>query len=180
MKAWTTLLLLIASATVTSAADDVKPDPWQPVRFLVGAWKGTVTGESGTGTVERTYRFILNDKFIQEDNTSTYPPQEANKKGEVHHHLSIISYDRKRKTLMMRQFHEESFVNLYAMKPPAGSGSLLVFESENFENFDNAWKARETYEVLSPDEFTETFELAPPGKPFEIYSRNRFKRAPSK
>lgn len=174
----TAVLLLFALTSVSVNTEEKKPDPWQQVRFLIGAWQGTVSGQAGTGTVSRTYQFILNDKFIQEQNTSNYPPQEQNKKGEVHHHLSIISYDRKRKTLMLRQFHQESFVNLYALNPSASTPALLVFESENFENFDNSWKAKETYEVISPNEFVETFELAPPGKAFELYSRNHFKRAP--
>lgn len=165
---------LVATATL---ADDKKPDPWQPVRFLVGHWKGTVTGESGTGTVERSYEFILHDNFIEERNTSSYAPKEPGGIGEIHHHRSMISYDRKRKTLMLRQFHEESFVNLYALNPTASTPTRLVFDSERFENFDNAWKARETYEVVSNDEFVEIFELAPPGKPYEVYSRNHFQRA---
>lgn len=54
--------------------------------------------------------------------------------------------------------------------------AVLVFESEAFENFSNSWKARESYEFLSNDEFIETFELAAPGKAFQVYSRNHFKR----
>jgi hypothetical protein len=30
--------------------------------------------------------------------------------------------------------------------------------------------------VISPDEFVETFELAAPGKQFQVYSRNHFRR----
>jgi hypothetical protein len=166
--------LLVATG---AQAEDNKTDPWQPLRFIIGSWQGTVSGQSGSGTVSRSYEFILNDKFIQENNTSTYPPQKQNKAGEVHHHLGLISYDRKRKTLMLRQFHEEGFVNLYALNQTISNSVLLVFESENFENFDNSWKAKETYEIISNNEFVETFELAPPGKPFEVYSRNHFKRA---
>jgi hypothetical protein len=33
-----------------------------------------------------------------------------------------------------------------------------------------------SYEIVSPDEFTEIFELAEPGKEFQVYSRNHFKR----
>lgn len=44
--------------------------------------------------------------------------------------------------------------------------------------FSFSSKARETYEMISNNEFTETFELAPPGKAFVVYSRNHFKRAP--
>lgn len=52
-----------------------------------------------------------------------------------------------------------------------------MFDSEHFENFDYSWKARETYEIASADEFVEIFELAEPGKAFEVYSRTRFQRA---
>ena len=174
----TAAMLLLALASLGFASEDKKPDPWKDVRFLIGTWQGTVSGEAGTGTVSRSYQFILNDKFIEEQNTSTYPPQEKNTEGEVHHHRSIISYDRSRKALMLRQFHEEGFVNLYALNSEASAATLLVFESEHFENFDNSWKARETYEIISSDEFMEIFELAAPGTSFEVYSRNHFKRVP--
>jgi hypothetical protein len=51
-----------------------------------------------------------------------------------------------------------------------------VFESQALENVPTGWKARETYEVVSPDEFIETFELSQNGKPYEVYSRARFRR----
>jgi hypothetical protein len=52
-----------------------------------------------------------------------------------------------------------------------------VFESEALENIPAGWKARETYAVVSPDEFVETFELASsPEGAYEVYSKNRFKR----
>ena len=57
---------------------------------------------------------------------------------------------------------------------PAGT---VVFETEALENTPSGWKARETYEVVSPDEFVETFELAPGSGAYELYSRARFKRA---
>ena len=38
------------------------------------------------------------------------------------------------------------------------------------------WKARETREVISPDEFVETFEIAPGSGPYEVYGKGRFKR----
>ena len=175
MKSRILPFIFAAAAASVYAAED-RPDPWQPIRFFIGHWKGTAEGEAGTGTVERRYEFILRDQFIQEQNTSTYPPQEKNKTGEVHHHLSIISYDRQRKTLMLRQFHVEGFVNLYALNQGASTPKRLVFESEHFENFNNSWKAKETYDLISEDEFVETFELAPPGKPFQLYSRNHLKR----
>jgi len=51
-----------------------------------------------------------------------------------------------------------------------------VFETEALENVPAGWKAREIYEVVSPDEFVETFELASAGGAYEVYSKARFKR----
>lgn len=167
--------LLLTPAPVRPAGT-VSPDPWARVRFLVGEWSGTAEGEGGTGTVHREYSFVLKNRYLHERNVSTYPPQEANQAGEVHEHWSFISYDRSRKSLVLRQFHQEGFVNQYRLTESASSPEKLVFDSENFENFDNQWKARETYEILSTGEFVETFELGEPGQPLKLYSRNHFKR----
>ena len=82
------VVLLLIAGTVSGYSQDKAPDPWEPVRFLIGTWQGTASGEAGAGTVVQSYEFISNDEFI------------------------------------------------------------------------------------------ETFELAPAGKPFEVYSRNHFKRVP--
>jgi transglutaminase/protease-like cytokinesis protein 3 len=81
-----------------------------------------------------------------------------------------------RKLLVLRQFHIEGFVNTYRQVDTGQGSASPVFESEAFENFSNSWKARESYEFLSDNEFIETFELAAPGKPFQVYSSNHFKR----
>lgn len=165
-------LLLLALATQAGAQDG---DPWMPLARFVGNWQGVSVGQAGEGTVVRSYARIMGGRFIQESNTSTYPPQEKNKKGEVHEHSGIFSYDKQRKLLMLRQFHIEGFVNTYRQVSEAGA-VRLVFESEAFENFNNAWKARETYEFDGDDRLVETFELAPPGKEFRVYSRTELKR----
>ena len=65
-------------------------------------------------------------------------------------------------------------VRFYA--PDRSTATRVVFESESFENFNNKWRARETYEILGSDEVIEIFELAPPEKPFQVYGTNRLKR----
>jgi hypothetical protein len=154
-------------------------DPWLPIRRLNGAWEGQSEGEPGRGTATRTYAFVLGDGYLHERNVSTYPPQEANRAGEVHEHWSFFSYDRVRKTLVFRQFHQEGFVNQYKMTAEVSGPDRVVFESEGFENFDSSWRARETYVFTSDDEFEETFELARPGMEFSVYSRTMFRRAPA-
>jgi hypothetical protein len=128
--------------------------------------------------VERSYQPILNDMFLEVSNKSTYPPQSQNPQGEVHEDLGLISYDKTRKTYVLRQFHIEGFVNQYVMDHLAPDGNTIVFTSESIENIPAGWRARDTYRVINPDEFTETFELASPGKDFELYVRTQFKRVP--
>ena len=103
--------------------------------------------------------------------------KQPNTGGEVHEHWSFISFDKKRKCLVLRQFHQEGFVNQFMLDAGQSAPRRLVFVSEGFENLDSKWRARETYEMSSSDAFTETFELAEPGKEFQIYSKNSFKRA---
>jgi hypothetical protein len=125
--------------------------------------------------VTRRYNWVLGDRYLHEVNTSVYPPQERNKKGERHDHWSLFSYDRARKLIVMRQFHIEGFVNTYRLVQ-AGPNKI-VFESEAFENLSNSWRARESYEFTDPNEVVEIFELAAPGKEFEIYVRANLQRA---
>ena len=137
----------LLSATWQAAAPR---DALAPVAPLVGRWSGTTEGQPGKGTVEREYERILGARFIQARNRSTYPPQEKNPKGEVHEDLGIFSFDSARKRIVLRQFHIENI--------PAG------------------WRARETLVFSGPDQVEEIFELAEPGKDFEVYSRNRLTR----
>lgn len=168
---------LVLSLLLQAAAPAARPaDPFEAVRFLLGDWKGESDGDPGKGTVERSYRLVLGNRFIHEQNVSSYPPQAKNPKGERHEHWSLVSYDRGRRSLVLRQFHQEGFVNQYLAAPPGPEGRI-VFDSEALENVPAGWKARETYEVVSGDEFVETFEIASDGKTFAVYSRARFRRA---
>ena len=170
------ILLVFTLAWPGQPTPQTADDPWKPLRFLVGEWRGSSEGEPGKGTVRRTYTFVMNGRYLHERNISTYPRQERNPKGERHEHWTMFSYDRARKMIVMRQFHGEGFVNQYAMPAAGDNASGFVFESEGFENLPAGWRARERYEVLSKDGFIETFELAAPGKDFQVYSRTQFRR----
>ncbi|MGH9939978.1 MAG: hypothetical protein ACREAM_27365, partial [Blastocatellia bacterium] len=96
----------------------------------------------------------------------------------------LFSYDRARKQFVLRQFHVEGFVNQYALasaktdgKPDGETdGKTLIFTTESIENIPPGWRARETYKIISEEEFIEVFELAAPGKEFQVYSENHLKR----
>ena len=151
-------------------------DPLAPVHRFVGQWSGKSSGASGDADVNRQYTLVLRGRYLHETNVSAYPPQEKNKTGERHEHWSMFSWDRQRKCLVLRQFHVESFVNTFRQTPDPEQPSRLVFDSESFENFSNLWKARETYEFSGDDAFVEVFELAAPGKDFQVYSRTQLSR----
>lgn len=172
----TAMLALTCALGISASAQTAAPNPWEPVRFLVGEWVGQAQGESGMGTARRSKQFVLGRRFLHDRTVSTYAPQKPGSPGEVHEHWSLISYDKKRKRIVLRQFHQEGFVNQDVLDPERSTAQHLVFVSEGFENLDSRWCARETYDVLSKDAFTETFEIAPPEKEFSVYAKNEFSR----
>jgi hypothetical protein len=166
----TIILTLVVLPLLASAQTFQKDSIWKPFKFFTGSWKGKGGGEPGKGDYERSYQFILNNNFIEVKNKSTYPPSDKKPTGEVHQDIGYVSYDRSRKTFVLRQFHIESFVNQYKLDSISKDGKRIVFLSEAIENIPTGWRAKETYQLLGDDQFTEVFELAPPNKDFEVYS----------
>lgn len=117
-----------------------------------------------------------NDEYIQVQNKSTYDPQTKNPKGEVHQDWGMMSFDKGRKNFVLRQFHIEGLVNQYVMTGSSADGKTIEFTSESIENIPAGYRAREKYKILGPDEFTEVFEIADPGKEFEVYSEGHYRR----
>jgi hypothetical protein len=133
-------------------------------------------GQPGDGTCSREYRFALNGKFLEVKSKSTYRPQAKNPRGEQHEDWSMFSYDKSRKSFVLRQFHVEGFVNQYVAEGLSEGGKTFRFTSESIENIPEGFRARESYEIVGADEFIETFELAEPDQTFELYSQTRFTR----
>jgi len=168
------VIALLLLAPIGTAQTPTRSDKWEPLRSLVGIWEGTGNGQPDVSRVQREYRFVLNDKFIHVENKSTYDPQPKNLKGEVHQDWGMMSFDKARRKSVLRQFHVEGFVNQYVMTSSSADGKTIVFTSESIENIPAGFRARETYKILGPDEFTEVF--SEPGKEFEVYSEGHFKR----
>lgn len=168
--------LIVASASCASGpTDNAAAAPLDQrvsglARFL-GRWRGTAEGEPGTGTVERTYAPVLNGKFIEERNESRY------RSGEMHHHIAYWSFDRGRGRFVLRQFHQEGFVNQFVAATPDFVEGRLVANSESIENIPPGFRARETYVFSSENAFEEIFEIAEPNADYQPYSHNRFTRS---
>ena len=167
------IVLLLPSFVI---AQNAPRDVWEPLKFFVGSWQGTGKGQPGVSRTEREYKFVLNGKFLHVQNRSVYEPQAKNPKGESHEDWGLMSFDKSKKQFVLRQFHGEGFVNHYLQTNSSTDGKSLVFTTEHIENIPAGWRARETYRIVSPDEFVEVFELAEPGKDFEVYTENRYAR----
>lgn len=174
----TLFVILVVAAFASGQVPTVKPDVWVPLKYFVGVWQGTGKGDPGESTVEREYKFTLNNKFLQVTHRSSYKPQEKNPKGEVHDDLGFFSYDKSRKQFVFRQFHVESFVIQYVVSSISDDGKTIVLDSESIENVPKGMRSRETFRILNDNEFTETFEISMPGKDYQVYAENRFKRRP--
>src|SRR5215216_1503063 len=107
------LILLIFCPILSNAQMSKQDSVWLPLKILIGKWSGESEGQPGKGKYERSYEIVLNKKFIEVKNKSIYPPSKENPKGEVHEDRGFISYDKSRKTFVLRQFHIEGFVNQY-------------------------------------------------------------------
>jgi hypothetical protein len=68
-------------------------------------------------------------------------------------------------------------LNQYVRIDSGDDPKTIVFETESIENIPAGWKARETYRLLDGGDWQETFELAEPGKPFDVYTQTRLTKA---
>ena len=170
------LFLLLMLPGVSNAQMSKQDSVWLPLKFLIGRWTGEAEGKPGKGKYERSYEWVLNKKYMEVKNKSVYMPTTNNPKGEVHEDRGFISYDKSRKTFVFRQFHIEGFVNHYKLESTSFDGSNLVFVTEAIENIPAGYRAKETYQIVNENEFIEIFELAEPGKEFEIYSKAILRR----
>jgi hypothetical protein len=172
-----TLLLILSLLPIALFAQPEEANElWRPFNFLIGEWEGTGDAKWGISTVKAEYKLVLDGSFLQGIVTSNYEKQDKNPEGEVHVNWDIISFDKARAKYVLRQFHNERIVNQYAVDGSAVEGGKIEFVSEAIENFGSGWRAKETFEISSEDEFIGTFSLAPPGKDFQVYVTNHFRR----
>ncbi|MDP4292533.1 MAG: hypothetical protein Q8908_15750 [Bacteroidota bacterium] len=174
MKKLVVLLLLIP--TLAMAQSSKRDSIWKPMNFFLGEWKGTSEGAPGKGNDERSYQFVLGQRYIEVKNKSMWLPKGTSTKGEVHEDWGYISYDNARKIFVLRQFHIEGFVNQYRLESISQDGKSIVFISENIENIPSGWRAKESYHLINDKAFIETFELAEPNKDFTINTKALFTR----
>ncbi len=158
------------------AQEKEEPNLWEPFDFFIGSWIGDETGKAGIGKGERTYKYIMDNKYIYFKNISRFEPQEKNPNGETHEDWTFFSYDQNRELFVIREFHIEGYVNRYILDSLSTDHRTFIFISESSENSPPGLRARLTYKIKNRNEFTEIFEMAMPGKDFSIWLRNFWRR----
>jgi hypothetical protein len=118
-----TLWLLAAPVAAQEGLDEF--------RWLIGDWSGKGEGEPGTSTSERHADTILDDQYLRVNGRSVYPIQERNPRGETHAQIDMWSYDRARKTIVIRQFDNLGFVTTYVLDKAASTPDRWVLNAEH-------------------------------------------------
>jgi hypothetical protein len=169
-------IIIVLLPGILFAQTDEQPDIWKPLNFFIGSWEGLGEGLSGTSKVEADFKFVLNGKFLEARYRAVFEPSEENPQGEVHEDFGFFSYDTSRKKFVYRQFNIEGFVNQFVLDSISPDGKIIIFIAEKIENAPASLRVRITYKILNNDEFEEIFELAFPGKDFEVCVKNHLKR----
>ncbi len=89
---------------------------------------------------------------------------------------------REYRLILRDRFLEETNRSVYPAQDKNPKGEThehrSFFSFDRARNIPNGYRARETYTFINPNEFEEVFEIAEPGKEFELYSRARLRRVP--
>ena len=147
--------------------DAVVNDDLRPLEWLIGTWEGDATGQPGRGTQVRRYEPVLRGEFLMGTNRTTWSSTAAHPEGETHEDLSIISYDRAAKRLVMHVFYVERFVATYMCEQI--EADVWRFTADRVQNGPSGMRSRETL-MRRGDELVSRFELAAAGKDFALYT----------
>ncbi len=146
-------LLLLALAGAASAGDAPAPgaNPLEPFAYLVGgAW--TAQGEHpgiGPYTADRTYRWIVGGKFIEQHHAMRFAKGDAETRG-------VIGWDAEKKVVVAWGFGSDGGIAVVRAVPV--TPTEIRFEGERTGGLD-AGPIRATFRKISDREFEEIAEV---------------------
>jgi len=159
-----TIVLLVALTGLAQAQTPTSANPWHDFDFLLGEWSwsgGGHPGQATTGTC--TFKPDLDGTVLRRAVHLEYPASKE-RAAFSHDDLLYIYRDPADSSLRAIFFDNESHVIRYVVTV-APDGNSIQFLSDAAPG---GTRARMTYKRIGPDSVTETFELAPPGKPDEF------------
>ncbi len=171
------LAVLVLAVGVGTGAQPAAaaPAPLDPLRFLVGTWRGDGSGTPGQGSGAATFAFDLDGRVLVRRNRAEYPAA-AGKPAAVHDDLMVVYPAPGGRGLAAMYFDNEGHVSEYDDIAVSSDPKRVVFTSEASPA---APRFRLTYAQVDADTVEVTFEIAPPGAPtaFKSYVSGRTRRA---
>lgn len=172
------VLTLAVFALLIPCLLPAQENPFDRLSFLIGEWKGTGSGFGNrNSTIQSSFQTVMNENYIEVINESWFDPTENNPGGEHHVDKGFISYDKDRKAIVFRQFNIEGYINQYVLNDSLSSENVIVFETENIENFVPGGSARWTINILDKNEIETVFDVSFSGKEYSCFGTNHLTRA---
>ncbi len=146
-------------------------DPWQPLEFLLGEWRGLGSGAPGEGEGGSTFGFELDRKVLVRKNWAKYPPKPGESAGLSHEDLLFIYPRPGGPGFSAIYFDNEGHVISYALTFPAVNS--VAFETPAGQPGP---RFRLTYALGADGILKNVFLMAQPGGEFKTYVEGKLKR----
>ncbi len=157
-------LPLALAAARASRADDDLGDIWADFRSFAGKWSGTQSGVWGDGAGIRTFRFFIDDSFLEQRTALRFDPQPANPDGDTRLDYGVVSLDRRARQFHFRRYYPGGVFVEYRLAEFNPEAGRFLWVSERVEN--GLPNATVEYTVVrhSDDRFTEQVVILRPGE----------------
>lgn len=173
MKLLTTISIVLFLAVSATA----QKNQFDRISFLFGEWEGTGSGfGNNRSKITASYRPVMNGVYIDVKHDSRFEPTAENPLGEHHTDQGFISLDKARQVFVFRQFNNEGYINQYVLVDSLSSEEMLVFQTENIENFVPGGSAKWTIEKKSDAEIETNFYVSFPGREAKCFGTNKMFR----
>jgi hypothetical protein len=161
---WKVMLAALLLAAVSSAQAPPPPsNPWKDFDFVLGNWAWSGGGQPGQANGTSTFEPDMNGTVLLRKVHLEYPASKE-RAAFAHDDLLYVYHDPQDNSLRAIFFDNENHVIRYAVTVSTGGDSIQFLS----DAAPGGTHARMTYKRAGPDSVTETFELAPPGKPDEF------------
>jgi hypothetical protein len=150
-----------------------RPD-FSSLEWLIGQWHGSSMGRGSQGDIHLAVEYDLDKRFLmfREELALTAATSVA---GTRESWMGILGANTSGSGFVLRMFSTTGFVTRYRVTLDGGE---IHFGPEGGEQPPPGWLFRRTMERTGEAEFTETVQVAPPGRPFFEYYTAKFIRVP--